>query len=287
MILGLQVQRDRPNRTLTLNQSLYIKGILQQFKLQDAKPVTLPMADRNSLGKALPGELRADQALYQSAIGAIGWVARGTRWDIAYAVNQLASYCSEPTIRHWNALIRVMRYLKGTAEYKLKLGASGAHGLKLQGFSDSDYAGDIDSRVSTTGGLFLLSGGPVVWMSSRQRCVSNSTGEAEYVAASEACKTAMWLRGLLRELNRPDYLGDTLQVPMYSDNTACIAMAQDPVAHSRTKHIEVRYHYIRQLVAYRKITISYLPTEEMLADILTKPLPITAFKRCIKGYLEA
>jgi hypothetical protein len=200
-------------------------------------------------------------------------------------VNQLASYCNEPTIRHWNAVVRILRYLKGTIKYKLRLGHQGTYGLKLQGFCDADYAGDVDSRVSCSGGLFLLGGGPVVWISTKQRSIALSTGESEYISAAEAAKIGQWLRTLLQELQREAYPGNHLEVPIFSDNTACIALAKDPVAHARTKHIEVRYHYIRQLVSYGRTTLAYLQTKDMLADILTKPLPITAFRRCIEGYL--
>jgi len=100
VILGIRVQRDRANRTLSLDQSLYIQGIIEKYRLKEAKPISLPAQDRNALGKALPREALADQALYQSAIGSLSWVARGTRLDIAYIVNQLASYCSEPIVRH-------------------------------------------------------------------------------------------------------------------------------------------------------------------------------------------
>lgn len=285
VILGLQVHRDRPNKTLTINQSSYIHGVITKYGLQGATPIKLPISDRNALGKAMAGEPLADQALYQSAIGSIAWIARGTRYDIAYTVNQLASYCSEPTVRHWNALLRVLRYLKGTIDYKLQFGVDGLYGLKLQGFCDADYAGDIDSRASTSGGIWLLGGGPIVWLSTRQRSIALSTGESEYISAAEAAKIGQWLRGLLREIDRPTYLGKHLEVPIFSDNTTCIALTKDPIAHARTKHIEVRYHYIRQLVAYGKTTLTYLPTEDMLADILTKPLPVIAFKRCISGYL--
>ena len=144
----------------------------------------------------------------------------------------------------------------------------------------------MDSRVSCSGGLWLLGGGPVVWISTKQRSIALSTGESEYISAAKACKTGQWLRGLLREIQRESYLGDHLEVPIFSNNTACIALTKDPVAHSRTKHIDVQYHYIRQLVAYRKTTLLYLRTEDILADILIKPLPITAFRRCIQGYLE-
>lgn len=163
--------------------------------------------------------------------------------------------------------------------------AIGIEVSKLQGFCDADYAGDTDDRASCSGGLWLLNSGAVVWASTKQRSIALSTGESEYIAAAEAAKTGQWLRGLLEEIQRTEYLGEHLSVPIFSDNTACITLAKDPVAHSRTKHIEVRYHYIRQLVAYGKTTLAYLPTEDMLADILTKPLPNTAFQRCIRGLL--
>ena len=285
VILGIQVLRDRLKRTLTLDQSTYIQSLIEKYRLQEATPVVLPINDRQVLTKGTLGEALCDQALYQSLIGGIGWVSRGTRFDISYVLNQLSRHCSEPTVRHWNALIRVLRYLKGTKGYRLTYGLESVYGPKLQGFCDADYAGDINDRQSCSGGLWLLNGGVVLWSSTKQRSIALSTGESEYIAAAEAAKTGQWLRGLLQELQRTYYLGEHLSVPIYSDNTACIALARDPIAHSRTKHIEVRYHYIRQLVAYKKTTLVYLRTEDMLADILTKPLPNIAFRRCIKGLL--
>lgn len=285
VILGIRVQRDRPNKTLSMDQSTYIQGLIEKCRLGDAKPIAVPVTDRKALSAGLSGEALADQALYQSTIGAVGWVARGTRFDVSYALNQLSRHCNEPTVRHWNALIRVLRYLKGTKDYQLQFGVQGAYGHKLQGFCDADYAGDADDRASCSGGLWLLNSGAVVWASTKQRSIALSTGESEYIAAAEAAKTGQWLRGLLEEIQRTEYLGEHLSVPIFSDNTACIALAKDPVAHSRTKHIEVRYHYIRQLVAYGRTSLAYLPTEDMLADILTKPLSNIAFQRCIRGLL--
>jgi hypothetical protein len=285
VLLGIRVLRDRANKTLTIDQSTYIESLLEKYGLQGAKPIALPVTDREALTAGLPGEQLADQALYQSAVGSVGWVARGTRFDIAYILNQLSRFCSEPTVRHWNALVRVLRYLSGTVNYKLQFGGTGTHGPKLQGFCDADYAGDIDDRLSCSGGLYLLNSGAVVFTSTKQRSVALSTGESEYISAAETAKVGQWLRALLREIQRTQYLGDYLSVPIYSDNTACIALAKDPVAHARTKHIEVRYHYIRQLIAYGKMSLAYLRTEDMLADILTKPLSNTAFQRCIRGLL--
>jgi hypothetical protein len=294
-ILGLHVQRDRPNRTLRIDQGQYIQALISRFRLVDAKPVTLPVADRHTLYKAQDTESRADQSLYQQAIGCLTWVSKGTRPDLGYAVGQLSQHCSEPTVRHWNAVLRVLRYLKGTKHYAIGYGFQGATGSqspkptvdsRLQGYCDADYAGDTVDRHSITGHIYMLNGGPITWNSTKQRCVATSTTESEYIALAESGKQGQWLRALLKELQCTNYLTDTLGAPIYSDNQACIAISQDPISHQRTKHIDVRYHYIRELIAYGKTTVEYLPTESMLADILTKPLGITAYRRCIQGILQ-
>jgi len=283
LILGIRVRRDRPKRILYLDQSEYIAGLMERFRLEEAKPVNLPVNDRNTLIAGQPGEAQADQSLYQEAIGCTTWISKGSRPDITYTVGQLSQHCSEPTVRHWNAILRVMRYLKGTIDYSISYGIGKAEGPKLQGFSDADYAGDIVDRRSTIGHLYLLNRGPITWSSIKQRCVATSTTESEYISLSEASKQGQWIRALLRELQRAQYLGTDLSAPIFSDNQGCIALARDPVAHSRTKHIDVRYHYIRELVAFNKVTVEYIPTEEMVADMLTKPLSLAGLRRCIGG----
>jgi hypothetical protein len=190
------------------------------------------------------------------------------------------------TVRHWNSVLKVLRYLKGTAEYSVLygrkgiIGPEGPQGLGLQGYCDADYAGDIVDRKSVTGHLFTINGGLVTWTSTKQRCVATSTTESEYIALSEAYKQGQWLRALLKELQRIKLLGQELTVPIFSDNQACIALAKDPVAHSRTKHIDVCYYYIKELVIGGKVTVDYCPTKDMTADILTKPLALQTFQRC-------
>jgi hypothetical protein len=194
-----------------------------------------------------------------------------------------------------------MRYINGTRELRVWFGGVGnTEGMevprplkgiggtldpKLLGFCDADFAGDETDRKSVTGHLFLLNRGPISWTSAKQRCVATSTAEAEYIALAEASKQGQWLRSLLRELGRAALLGPDQAVRIFSDNQACIAIAEDPIAHRRTKHIDVRYHYIRQLVAADKARVSYIPTQDMLADILTKPLPLPLLRRCIRDYL--
>jgi hypothetical protein len=180
----------------------------------------------------------------------------------------------------------VLRYLSGTQEYSLQYGYIDSQKPILQGYYDTDYAGDTTDRQSVSGHLYLLLGGPVTWNSIKQRCISLSTTEAEYIALSEASKQGQWLRALIREIDRSQYLESHLEVPILSNNEGYIALAKDPIAHGRTKHIEVRYYYIRDLIAYSKATVVYCSTENMLADVLTKPLPLAAFKRYIQGLMS-
>lgn len=290
-ILGLSIQRDRKQRALTISQAAYIEETLKKFNLNNAKPASLPVSDRGTLVATQPNEAQADQSLYQQAIGRLMWISNSTRFDIAYSVGQLSQHCNKPTLRHWNSVLQVLRYLSGTRGLKLRIGGNHEadteqrtkkdYGPRLHGFCDADYAGDHFDRRSVTGHLFLLNRGPVSWSSTKQRCVATSTTEAEYIALSEASKQGQWLRMLIKELNRLDLLEKNQAVPMHSDNQACIAISQDPTGHRRTKHIDIRYHYIRELIAYRKTTVTYLATQDMIADLLTKLLPAKLFKHCI------
>jgi len=281
-ILGMEVSRDRKRGVLNLRQQPYVLATIRTLGLGDSKAVKTPATDRKLFTKGLDDEPRADQSLYQSAIGSLLWISSRTRPDIQYEVNQLCQHNNDPTVRHWNGVLRVLRYLNGTAEYSIqyRTGQSG-----LLGYCDADYAGDVDDRKSVTGHVFMLGGGPVTWVSHKQRCVATSTTESEYIALSEASKQGQWIRALLIELNRPTYLGKRLVAPIRSDNMGCIAIAKDPVAHSRTKHIDVRYHYVRELISHGKTTVDYIPSGDNLADLLTKPLPLADYSNCVQGLL--
>jgi hypothetical protein len=177
--------------------------------------------------------------------------------------------------------MQVLRYTKGTRE--LGISFSGLEKRqKVEGYVDSDYAGDRTDRRSTYGSVFMLLGGPLAWYSRKQRSVSTSTTEAEYVALCQGSKEAVWLRDLLRELGFAQFLGSSKEVQIYSDNQGCIALAKNPEDHARSKHIDVQYHYTRQLVEYGKIKLDYCPTEDMLADVLTKPLGFRMFSSLVQ-----
>jgi hypothetical protein len=199
----------------------------------------------------------------------------GTRPDIAYAVGALSQFSSNPGKAHWQAVKRVMRYLQGTKEMCLTYSAA----IKLIGYTDADWGGDHDDRRSTSGYIFLLGDGVISWSSKKQRTVALSSTEAEYMAATQATKEAVWLRNLLFELGYPQHDHPTT---IFADNQSCIALAKNPTFHARTKHIDIQHHYVRERLEDGNIELVYCNTNDMVADILTKALSkdkVTSFSQ--------
>lgn len=203
---------------------------------------------------------------YKEALGALQYVSVGTRPDITYAVGQLGQFGQNPGVAHWNTLKRVYQYLKGTVDLWLVLG--GAEDNEVVGFSDADGM-STKGRKAISGYVFMLNGGAVSWSSKRQSLVTLSTTEAEYVALTHASKEALWLRSFIIELfQQPEH-----PIQLLSDNQSSIALSKDDHFHARTKHIDIRFHFIRYAIAEGRISLSYCPTEDMTADVLTKALP--------------
>ena len=208
-----------------------------------------------------------------------------TQPDIAYAVNSLARFTSNPTNDHWTALKRLLRYLMGTQKLGILFTKDGSN--TCIGYTDADWAGDLVDRKSTSGYIFLLSGGAISWKSQKQRCVALSTAEAEYVAMSSAAQESVWLRKLIAELTNSPNSEDSPTV-LYEDNQSAIAMTKNPQFHGRAKHIDNKHHFIRQQVNQGTIVLQYCPTAEMVADILTKGLGRETFckLRDMTGMME-
>lgn len=278
-ILGLEVTRNRQTRSIRITQSAFTDEIISEYGFTGARPASTPSGSSQHLEPTSASDQLFDVSRYQRVIGQLMYLMRGTRPDICFVVSRLSRYVARPAEKHWKCAMQVLRYLKGTCEYGT---AYLGHdiGQKLEGYVDSDYAGDVTDRKSTYGSVFMLYGGPVAWTSRKQQSVSTSTTEAEYVALCQGNKEAIWFRRLLRETGFNQFLGDSLEVQIYSDNQGCIALAENPESHSRSKHIGVQYHYSRQLIEYKKIKLNYCPTEDMLADVLTKPLGARAFREC-------
>jgi hypothetical protein len=201
------------------------------------------------------------------------------RPDIAFQAGQIAQHCENPGLKHWNAVKRVLRYLAGTKNHGLCFGGSESNLNEIVGYSDADYGGDIETRRSTSGSIFKLNGGPVTWSSKKQPIVVLSTMESEYIAASDTGREAKWLRLLLSELGLPQ----KSPTKIWCDNESAIALARNPEYHKRSKHIDVRYHHLRELVFNKVIDIEYVNTKEQLADFLTKPVDIESSERIKKN----
>lgn len=182
------------------------------------------------------------------------------------AVSHLSRYMSDPSQSHWEQAKRVLRYLKGTAESVLMYG--GAPSSKVVGWSDSDYASDIGERRSRTGYVFMLNGAAVSWKSQRQQTVALSTAEAEYMALTAATREAMFLKQLLHESHQDS--GSPITI--HEDNQSCIALSKNSMTTGRSKHMDVRYHFCREKVESGDIEVQYCATENILADVLAKPL---------------
>ncbi|KAJ9539482.1 LOW QUALITY PROTEIN: hypothetical protein OSB04_032215 [Centaurea solstitialis] len=264
--LGLQIKQSE--KGIFINQGKYVHEMLKKFDLTSCTPMKTPMAPPLSLDKDSKGK-PVDVTLYRGMIGSLLYLT-ASRPDIMYSTCLCARYQAEPKESHLTAVKRIFRYLKGTPN--MGLWYSKDSGFDLTAYSDSDFAGCKIDRKSTTGGCHLLGGKLVSWTSKKQNSVSTSTAEAEYVAAGICCAQVLWLRNQLQ-----DYDIQLSKIPIYCDNTSAIAIANNPVLHSKTKHIEVRYHFIRDHVMNGDIELHFVPTEYQLADLFTKPLDVTRF----------
>ena len=269
--VGVTIEQDRAEKVIELHQKQYILNMLKKFKLEDAKPVSTPADPNVKLCKDDGVSKSVDSIMYQSMVGSLLYAAIATRPDISHAVGVVAKFNSGPNEAHLTAVKRILRYLKGTSDITLKYKKGEKDELLV--YSDADYAGDVDDRHSTTGNLFLMSGGPVSWTSKKQPIVTLSTTEAEYVALSTATQEAVWIRKLLSDFGVSPRQATTVM----EDNQGAICLARNPVTHSRSKHIDVRYHYIREALNEGIIDLQYCPTHDMIADTLTKPLPKRRF----------
>jgi hypothetical protein len=205
---------------------------------------------------------------YREAVGSLQHAANTTRPDIAYSTNRLSEFLQNPGPAHWKAAQHLLAYLKGTLDYKITYRRGAANGIRPTGWYDADYAADLDTRRSTSGEVFMMSGGPVSWSSKKLAAVALSTVEAEYVAQTHSAKQAMWMYSFLEELRMPQERPAIL----YGDNMGAAALARDAKRHARVKHIDIREHYIRERVAAGDIEVQHVPSAENLADIFTKVL---------------
>jgi hypothetical protein len=279
-LLGIDIRRDRAARTISIGQASYVASILERHGMSDCTPVNTPMQhDHKAALVKPPADHKAtdnDIRDYQAIVGGVMFAMICTRPDIAFAANTLAQFASNPAPSHQQAIKRVLQYLRGTIDRRITYTGTGLAGShpELIGYSDADWGGGAGFR-SVTGYAFLLAGGAISWQSKRQKTVALSTVEAEYMATTEAVKEAIWWRSFLSGLG----YDTTRPTTLHSDSQGSIALAHNPEHHARTKHIAIRYHFIREHVADKTIDLTFVGTADMVADLFTKALDRVAYER--------
>ena len=276
-ILGMEITRDRKSGLLFLSQQSYIKKVFHHFNMDGAKSVSTPIAPHFKLSVSQCPTTDEEfeymsKVPYSSVVGSLMYAMVCSRPDLSYAMSLISRYMANPGKEHWKAVQWVFRYLLGTSNACLKFGRTGEG---LVGYVDSDFAADLDKRRSLTGYVFNVGGCAVSWKATLQAVVAQSTTEAEYMAIAEACKESVWLKGLFAEL-----CGDDSCITLFCDSQSAIYLTKDQMFHERTKHIDVKYHFVRDIVAQGKLKVCKISTHDNPADMMTKPVPVAKFELC-------
>ena len=269
--LGIQIIRKRKEEKMLLLRKSFLENLLVKFGMQDSKPISTPQDLGMKLSKN-DGE-PIDIKRFQAAIGGLTYAVNATRPDLA-ALSSLNRYNSNPSQDHWKAVKRVLRYIKGILDYGLLYQLSQNGNVQLKGYVDAGWGG-TENRKLISGYLFSLGNNFISWASNRQATTALSTTKADYIAASSAGQEAVWLRLLLHSLEFEQKKATVIQ----EDNQGCIALSKNPKFQARTKHFDIKHHYIRDLVTTNLIDLSYCALHKMVANVLTKPLPKEEFKR--------
>ncbi|CAK9820236.1 Copia protein [Anthophora plagiata] len=274
--LSIEIEKDKDG-FYRMKQTKYIQKLLNRFGLEYAKGSNIPL-DLGYVKNREGSPPMPKNEKYQQLIGALLYLAVSTRPDISASVAILSQHNKEPTTVDWTEAKRVVRYLKSTIHYELRLGQRDAK-KGLIGFADADWAQNKSDRKSNSGYLFKYYGAPISWSCRKQACVALSSTEAEYVALAEASQEGLWIRRLLE-----DFTGKVQEkTPIYEDNQSCLKLICNNRFNHRTKHIDTKYHFVKELQVQGIMDYQYCPTEQMTADMLTKPLGRIRLKSIAEG----
>jgi len=268
--MRLHVHKD----FIALEQKDYLVKVLERFGMQNAKSAMTPLP---SGYVPTPNDGPIDEKLrnrYQQLIGSLLYLMLGTRPDIAFAVTKMSQFAANPTQEHFDKALYICRYLVGTADYDLQYKRSG-NGLIA--YADADWGSDTNTRRSISGNLVMLADGAISWTSKAQKTIALSSTEAEYMSISDASRQLVWIHSLLGELKIP-----IKSIPLCGDNQGSIFTAANPVTEKRTKHIDIRYHFIREVIDSGIVTLHFVETNNNSADMLTKNLVRDKFLTCRK-----
>lgn len=274
--LGVEVLQN--SNGIFICQRRYAREVLTRFEMASSNAVKNPIVPGTKLSKD-EGGTKVDITLFKQLVGSLMYLTV-TRPDLMYGVSLLSRYMSRPTMSHWLVAKRILRYLKGTTElgilYKKGEGSSKGNGSpKLLAFTDSGYADDLDDKRSTSGYVFIIGSGAVSWSSKKQPVVTLSTTEAEYIAAALCACQCIWLKRILGKIGVEENGGTIIQC----DNSSAIQLSKNPVFHGKSKHIHVRFHFLRDLVNDGVVELRYCNSQEQVADLMTKPLKLEQFEK--------
>ena len=267
--LGIEVMQSSTG--IFISQKKYVAEILDRIQMKDCNPVNTPSEFGMKLNKDNGGK-NVDDTLYKQIVGSLMYLT-ATRPDIMHVVSVISIYMECPTEIHLLAAKRIFRYLQGTKEFGLFY--KNGEKLDLFGFTDSDYAGDLDDRKSTSGYVLMMGTRAISWSSNKQPIVTLSSIEAEFVAATTCAFQAIWLKKILKEL----HFKEERPTQIYCDNSSAIKLSKNPVLHGRSKHIDVKYHFLRDLMNDGVINLIYYRNEDQITDILTKSLKFPTFQK--------
>lgn len=267
--MGVEVVQDE--KGIFINQRKYAEETLKKYGMEECNKVKNPMVPGHKLTKAGAGE-EVNPTTFKQLVGSLRYLT-ATRPDLIYSVNLVSRYMESPNEQHMVAAKRILRYIQGTQDFGIQYKYGGEQ--KLVGYVDSDYAGDVDDCKSTSGYVFMLGGGAVSWVSKKQPIVTLSTTEAEFVSAAYGACQAVWLRNILLEIGFQQEEGTVL----FCDNSSTIKLSKNPVLHGRSKHIHVRFHYLRELVNEGIIQLHYCGTQDQISDIMTKAVKLEVFEK--------
>ena len=252
-----------------LSQRRYISDLLRKTNMHEAKPISSPMASSTSLSQ-YQGTPLLDPSSYRSTVGSLQYLSL-TRLDINFAVNKVCQFMTNPTDLHWSAVKRILRYLKHTSHHSLLLHKDS--NFTIQAFSDADWASSPDDRRSTSGYCLFLGRNLISWSSRKQQTVSRSSTESEYRAIAHASAELVWLRSLLKELS----VSSSSTPILWCDNIGATYLTANPLFHARTKHIEIDFHFVRDLVSSKTVSVRFISSKDQVTDTFTKPLPTAQF----------
>jgi len=278
-VLGVELTQDRENRTISFGLEQFTLNAVEEFiGLNDKTQSTTPQELNSKIKSVVDKSKLVRVDAYRRAIGSLMYISSRTRPDISSAVRVASEHINAPGVDAWKCVNRIFHYLRRTAHYRLTYKQTGS--LVVSAFSDADWASCINSRRSVCGSIVQIGGNTVMWRSKKQTTTALSSTESEYMALTDCAKEVVWLRSLLNEL---DCHQDAASM-IWDDNVGCIQLALNEITFSRSKHIDLRHHFIREKVSNGVIRLAYIKTKENVADALTKAIPRMAFEGHVQAF---